>query len=164
EGPREMFRYFFVHEDARVYFGMSGGKLLNVPLGLVRNLFPVVPEFYGIRGLLAGPRVQLVMLLSLCTFVAAFLLYCGVETTKRWSNIGRAGRLGLLAGVVGLLVTMFPVVTWNPHYDKLWIQPFACLALLTAISLKAITPDARASYVASRVMAVLLLVGATMNL
>src|SRR5580704_572340 len=33
-GPLAMIKAFFIHEDAKVYFGITGGKMLNLPVGL----------------------------------------------------------------------------------------------------------------------------------
>jgi len=41
QNPSEMLRRFLVQEDTRVYLGVGIGKLLNLPIGLVRNVFRV---------------------------------------------------------------------------------------------------------------------------
>src|SRR5712672_361056 len=73
QDPREMLVRFFVQRDTRVYLGAGIGKLLNLPIGLVRNVFLLQPHYVGIRNLLVGPRIPTIMFLLLVATVCALL-------------------------------------------------------------------------------------------
>jgi len=63
-----------------------------------------------------------------------------------------------------LLFTAIPLLTWNPHYGKFWIQPLACFALLLAIAFRHFSEMSGRVLVVARVAGFLFLVGAACNL
>jgi hypothetical protein len=162
--PAAMVRHFLWHEEARVYLTMSIGKLLNVPIGLLRNVFPLAPSYNGIRGLLAGRDFASWTFLALVCIFCAFLLFCAVRVSKQWAHLQPHTRIGLLSATAGLVFTMVPVVLYDPAYDKLWIQPLACLAVFLVVALHVIAQKSQASFIFSRSVSILLLVGMASNL
>jgi hypothetical protein len=158
-----LFKNFFAHGDARVYLGVGIGKLLTVPIGLVRNIFPVLPHFNGIRGLLAGPKLSLIWLLLVFGALCAFLIVYARRLLARWSGLAVELRLGILASTVGFAFTIIPLIIWDPSYDKLWLQPLACLAFVVGSGLEPISTDRRFCLWMARVFPALVLVGVSMN-
>lgn len=163
-GSRGMIEHFFAHGDARVFLGVSAGKLLTVPIGMVRNIFPLVPYFTGLRNLLAGPKLTLISLLIVLGMLFAFIVVCLRRLAVNWSGLSAEVRASVLAATVGFAFTIIPVIIWDPGYDKLWLQPLACLVFLIGIALKPIGMDVRNGLTVSRAFSVLFLVGVSLNL
>ncbi len=129
-GPVNMLKNFFVHRDARAYLGVGVGKSLNLPFGIVRNVFPILPNFTGIRTFLGGPKLNIVFSLLLMMSFAALLMICAIRLVKGWNGLQPRMQTGVLVAVTGLTFTMVPLIIWDPQYDKLWLQPLACMAFL----------------------------------
>src|ERR1700686_2103515 len=159
-----MLRRFFVQEDSRVYFGAGIGKLLNLPIGLVRNVFPLQSYYIGIRHLLAGPRVPTILFLLLVATVCVLVVVYTALTTQRWSTLPAVVRTAFLAAGVGFVFTIIPLALWEANYDKLWLQPLACLAVLLGISIIVIPPPQRNSLLLTKAIPALLLAGVLSNI
>jgi hypothetical protein len=157
--PAEMVKRFFVPQmGVQVTFGASFGKLMNVPVGLVRNVFPVLENYFGIRHVLAGPKLSLASFLLLLVLFCGFLAFCFAQLFTRWNSLSPSARTGAIAAAVGLVFTGIPLIVWEPNYDKLWLQPLACLAYLLAVALNAICEEeTRASFLLPKVAALVLL-------
>ena len=84
-GPLAMVKAFFTHEAANVYFGITGGKVLNLPVGLTRNILPLAKDYSGIRNLLAGP--PLTVALFLLTLVLPGRIFCGMRVVPMESAV-----------------------------------------------------------------------------
>jgi hypothetical protein len=162
--PAEMAVHFFIHGDARVYLGVSVGKLLTVPIGMVRNIFPLVPHFVGLRDLLTGPKLSLISLLLVLGILCAFLALCARRLALKWRDLSAEVHAGVMAATVGFAFTIIPVIIWDPSYDKLWLQPLACLAFFIGMALKPISMDVRYGFLISRAFSVLILAGVSLNL
>jgi len=162
--PGELIGRFFAHGDARVYLSLTIGKLLNVPVGLVRNTFPVLSFFDGIRGLLTGPNLSLVSFLLVMVSTFAFLFAALKRLAEGWSSLAAPIRAAVVAAAVGFAFTVIPPLVWDPQYDKLWLQPLACLAFLVTSSRMVPDLDGRARSPLSKVLPALLLCGLAMNL
>jgi hypothetical protein len=162
--PAEIVGHFFTHDDARVYLGGSVGKILTVPIGMVRNIFPLVPHFVGLRELLAGPKLSLILLLLVPGILCAFLALCARRLSVKWRDLSAEVRVGVMATTVGFAFTIIPLIIWDPSYDKLWLQPLACLAFFIGIALKQISMDVRYGFLISRAFSVLFLIGVSLNL
>lgn len=162
--PEALVKYFFAHGDARAYLGVGFGKSLNIPIGFVRNIFPLAERYTGIRNLLAGPKLTLVSLLlvfgSLFVFLVAYVLR--LKTT--WKDLAAEVQLGITVAAVGLAFTIIPVIIWDPHYDKLWLQPLACLAFAIGCGLEDVSRDSRYRFWMARVCPLLVLAGVSLNL
>lgn len=162
--PAQMVGQFFTHEDARVYLGVSVGKILTLPIGMVRNIFPLVPHFVGLRELLRGPKLSLIMLLFVLGILCAFLAVCARRLTVKWGDLSTEVRAGVIAATVGFAFTVIPLIIWDPSYDKLWLQPLACLALFIGIALKPVSTNVRYGLLISRAFSVFVLAGVSLNL
>jgi hypothetical protein len=159
--PRELMSRFIAHSDARVYLGFSVSKLLNVPIGFVRNIFPVLPGFVGIRGLLAGPKPSFIFFLIVFIGVCAFLILAARRLINSWSSLTTSIQTGVVAAIAGFVFTLIPLLIWDPQYDKLWLQPLACLAFLIGIAFLQGARKLRFSL--SNVFATLLFCGLLLN-
>lgn len=159
--PNEMLRRFFAQEDTRVYLGAGTGKVLNLPLGLVRNIFPVQSNFTGIRNLLAGPPLSTGLFLLLVAAVCASLVIYAAQVFQKWNRIPAFAQTSFIAAGAGFLFSIIPLALWSPHYDKLWLQPLACLAVLLGISISVMVSERKT--VLSSVLPALLLCGVLSN-
>src|SRR4029077_16068815 len=158
-----MLKRFFVLETGRVFFGVSAGKLLNLPIGMIRNIFPVLGNYVGIRDLLAGPKLTLAFFVILLVLFSGFLVFCFAQVYKKWSSLSPSARTGFISASVGLAFTISPLLILEPHYDKLWVPPLACLAYLLAVTLSVTRQETEKLFRLSRVVAVLFLIGALSN-
>jgi len=120
---------------AHTWLGVNPGKLLNVPIGLVQNIFPVLRNFTGIRALLRGPVFPLISFLAILAALGGFFMLCAAEIWRHRKSLSPLESAAVPAGIVGLAFTLIPVVVFSPNYDKLWLQPLACIALIVTIAL-----------------------------
>jgi hypothetical protein len=120
--------------DTHAFFGIGLGKLAQLPVGLVSNLFPVLSNFTGLRNLVHGPVAPLLRIVGLSVGVGTLLMYCTWQCLRQWKTLSVFQRRVFIAGTLGFTFTMVPVVTFSQLYDKLWIQPLACLLFLLAVS------------------------------
>ena len=162
--PSEMLKSFFLQRYTRVFFGLEAGKLLNVPIGLVRNLFHLQPQYTGIRNLLAGPKLSMILFLLIVAAICATLFIYAALAIRRWSRVPAVSRTAFMAAGAGALFTSIPVVLGIPDYDKFWLQPLACLAVLLGISISVTAPTEKGSFNLSKVIPVILLAGVLSNL
>ena len=150
--PVGMLKAFFVHRDERAYLGVGAAKSLSLAIGLARNLFPVLPDFTGIRHLIAGPKPTLLWFLLLLFALGGLLSYCVFRLVKGWKKLDAAAQIGVLVAATGLTLTTVPLVIWDPEYDKLWIQPLAFLAFLVAVALGVVKLPGDSRFVLSAVI------------
>jgi hypothetical protein len=158
-----MLKRFFVLETGQVFFGAGVGKSLNVPVGMIRNIFPVLGNYVGIRDLLAGPRLSLACFLLLLLLFSGFLVLCFSQVYKRWTSLPSSTRTGFISASVGLAFTIIPLLVWEPNYDKLWLQPLACLAYLLALALSVIRQETQKLFQLYKIVAALFLAGVLSN-
>jgi hypothetical protein len=135
--PRRMFARFLLVDGGQVYGGFSVSKLVNVPFGLIRNLFHAVPSNYaGIRWLLKDSHAAFWISADVASFVLLAALGCliaaGVISAVRRSSIPKP--LAWAGIAVSALALAFPLFYWNPMYDKLWLQPLAVLTIAGAFA------------------------------
>ena len=52
-------------------------------------------------------------------------------------NFEAAHKSALLTSMAGLVVTSFALAYWSSIYDKLWLQPIACIFFLCGLGLRA---------------------------
>lgn len=161
--PVDMARQLFQMQDARSYLGVGPGKGLNLPVGLIRNIFPVLVQFDGIRHVLTGPKIALFVFLLVSAIFGAFLVFCGAHVWRHRKGLSEPARRGLWTGIVGLLFTLVPLLIWDPQYEKLWLQPLALLAFLIAIALKIPVERGWKSILMFRTVPLLILIGALFN-
>ena len=163
-GLAAMVHRFFYHEEARVYLRMSVGKFLNVPVGMLRNIFPVLPSYNGIRGLMERRDLAGWFFLLLLGLFSGLLLLCVFHVFGKWNRLKLSERIGVLSATVGFVFTMIPVVAYDPEYDKLWIEPLACLIVFLVVALRVIAQNSDASRLFSKVVLTFLLAGLASNL
>ena len=127
-----MIHRFFELPGGSVYGSFGVGKLANLPFGLVSALLPALPPDYsGIRSLLREPHAGFwitCFLMALMWLCRLFWLLARPVMTK-WRNINRSQALLLSALLSSLLIFAFPLIYWDPLYDKLWLQPLGLIAL-----------------------------------
>jgi hypothetical protein len=119
----------------QTYGGVKPSKLLNAPVGLIRNLFHGVPgDYAGIRSLVKTPHAAfwisaiLVSLILLAAFL--WLIVAGIAAAARSSGMSK---FVLWPGIlVSVIAVAFPLVYWDPLYDKLWLLPLAVMAIAAA--------------------------------
>ena len=160
----EMAAKFLRQEDAKAYFDPSMTQWLKLPLGLLRNCFPVVPYYYGMRGFLKGPKSELISAMALIVALFAGLTFCAHTLVKRRASLNAAEKTAISAALTGLVFTMVPLLTWNPNYGKFWIQPLACLAAIVAIAFRNFDELSRRTMIAGRIAGALFLAGVACNL
>ena len=155
----------FVHnEDARAYLGVSVGKVLSVPIGLVSNIYPVLSNYLGIRNLLSDRKFLAAWLFVLIGILLCFIISFVFLIHRNWSQTPLPQQVAFEALAVGFGFTLIPVIIWNPLYNKLWIQPLACLFLLLVLGFNAIKHHAGARAVLLRGAGILFLAGVLANL
>lgn len=142
------------------YLGIRSGRLLNLPLGFLRNSYPVLTQFAGIREFLRGAPLSVIFIFFLLAGFAVLAAYCAIRMTALWKILEPRTRTGILCGVVGVPFTIVPLLIWDPQYDKFWIQPLACLIFLLGISLHVISSR---PWIFSRGIALLLFFGLLFN-
>jgi hypothetical protein len=162
-GPVSMLKNFFAHRWARAYLGVGVGKSLNLPFGIVRNIFPVLPNFTGIRAFLSGPQLSVVLSLLLIMSFAALLMICAIRLRKGWNGLQPGTQTGVLVAVTGLTFTIVPLIIWDPHYDKLWLQPLACMAFLVGVALATVNLSGDKRIVLSKVIPGIVFAGLAFN-
>jgi hypothetical protein len=158
-----MAKQLFRVRDARSYLGVGPGKGLNLPIGMIRNIFPVLTQFDGLRHVLAGPKSSLFAFLLESAVFGAFLILCGWQLWRHRRGLSGPVNLGLWTGIVGLLFTLVPPVIWDPQYEKLWLQPLVLLAFLIAIALKCSAGGEWKSILVFRIVPLFFLVGVLLN-
>jgi len=163
-GPTEMVRHFFWHEEARVYLRMSFGKVVNIPIGMLRNIFPILTSYKGLHGLIAQRDFASLSSLILVAVFCGVLLICALRVWKVRTQLEPSERIGLLLAAVGFSFTMLPVVIYDPMYDKLWIQPLACLTVFLVLALRILSRGSRLLSLFSRTISILIIVGLASNL
>lgn len=129
--PLAMWRRFLdIGGGEQVYGGFRASKLLNLPVGFANSVVQSVPvEYQGIRALIRTHHNDRWILLT----PTAVLLLVGwlVWTSRRlayiWAELERRQRLILTCCGVALAFDIFPLIFWDPLYDKLWLQPLAAV-------------------------------------
>jgi hypothetical protein len=142
----------FVRMDGapQVFAGLGLTKTANLPLGLANAVAPVLPPGYaGLRSLFDGRVAWPWVVVSIAAMVAAAaaVLAVGVgavRAVRRDAPRGAApagapqpaassAGAAWLAGAVAAMATLWPLVWWNPLYDKLWLQPLVLAVLASAV-------------------------------
>ena len=162
-GTGAMVRRFLLHEDTQAYMGVGVGKMLNLPVGFVRNLFPVVPTYSGLRALLHGPRGSLVLFFSAGVLGGACVPMCAYSIWKNQGTFSAKERIALSAAAIGLAASAAPLVIWDPGYPKFWLQPLACVAFLVMMTLRRTPEESVARQRLRGVLATALLIGLLSN-
>lgn len=132
----EMPRQFLSLPGSEVYGGPRASRILNVPFGLIRNLFGGLPSDYsGIRSLLQHSlRAVWIPIVILGMVPLALIVWL---VAKAWWTMARGSSGALMVTGLGACALLgFPLVYWDPMYDKLWLLPLAAGASIVAISFR----------------------------
>jgi hypothetical protein len=131
--PGAMIRRFFTIDGGKdIYGGMTISKLVMLPLGLTNNIAPVLWEFAGVKafflqhGLDRQSTVVLLLMFATLTFLI-LILYLMLKARIHFNATDKAI---YFSSMVALAVTSFVLVYWSSVYDKLWLQPIACIFFL----------------------------------
>lgn len=126
-------RFLAIGGAPEVYSGFSVARAANLPFGLVEQTVNALPEGYaGIRSLASAGGS------ALPSAAAALALWGGIASlvAAAWLAHTR-GALALRAASMAVAAAMmFPLVYWDPLYDKLWLLPLSTLLGAVAISLR----------------------------
>jgi hypothetical protein len=131
-------RFFLIGGGAEIYGRFSFSRLINFPLGFLNNLLATLPDSYaGLRSLLARPDkfvwLARIAFSGAVVFVPlTILLVSGLRSYSSWPS---ARKWATLSGIAAVAVIFWPLLYWDPMYDKLWLLPFAMLAAGLALTL-----------------------------
>jgi hypothetical protein len=150
-------RFLRVDGGANVYGRFTAGKIANLPIGLTANVVPSLPTGYGGLHtlLLPATRPGLPGLLLAILTIVGWLVAVTFTITKKWESLNARRRVILLCCAVTLAADAFPLVYWDPLYDKLWLQPLAVVLLGCAVVLT--NPDVEKTHLRLRPIGIPLL-------
>jgi hypothetical protein len=132
-------RFLTMDGAPEVYGGFSISHLLNIPFGLIRNLYSGVPQNYrGIRSLLTGTQrwfwVPVAGVSMILLAIPGWLIATGIVSSVRRSN---TPKLLAWCGILLCVISIgFPLFFWGPTYDKLWLLPLAIGILAAAFAFR----------------------------
>jgi hypothetical protein len=130
---------------------------------MLRNIFPILPSYNGLSSLVKGRDFASLASLALVGLSCGALTFCIVRLWNMRDRLESYERIALLASAVGFAFTMLPVGIYDPMYDKLWIQPLACLTVFLTVTLRVFfRASMRSSYLTSII--ILFMAGVCANL
>ncbi|MGH8012134.1 MAG: hypothetical protein ACREQ4_06535 [Candidatus Binataceae bacterium] len=120
--------------EPRVYGGVTIAKVVNIPVGLAGSLLPCLPQpYHGIRSLFSAGGTSLITALLASGIVAAAAIWLIWSAARRWRSLSERRRLALACCGAGIAFTFVPLAVWDPVYDKLWLEPLACILVTSSI-------------------------------
>jgi hypothetical protein len=129
--PRQ---FFSVGGSPEVYGGFTLRKLVNLPFVLLANLYSGLPlDYVGVRSLFSN--LQRPAWIS-AVLAGLLLVSCiGLLAGKGLRNLLRGSHAAVATtAVLAAALLIFPLLDWQPEYDKLWLLPLAALASTLAAS------------------------------
>jgi hypothetical protein len=132
-----MLRQFFEFAPkSEVYGGFSLSRVVNLPFGMIRNLYSGLPVHYaGTRSLLQDP--QRTFWIPAAAFGIGLIATIGLLVGKAaWTAIESLPAVTRFAAFGALFLLFFPPLYWDPLYDKLWLLPLCAMSCLAAASLR----------------------------
>jgi hypothetical protein len=157
---------FISNEWQGVFGGFKLANAVNLPIGFLNSLLPVLPRDYeGIRSLvrLHPNDLWIPWLILVGSCALAFILLFTLLVWKARNRLSINEQLVSFYLLLGIAVTSLGPLYWAPTYDKLWLQPLACVLFLLAYLLKKLSPFRSAVYL-SRAGVVLVAAVAFSNL
>ncbi len=131
--PRQ---FFSLGGGPEVYSGFTISRIVNVPFGLLRNLFSDVPPgYHGIRALLRDPHRAFWIPAVLAGLIVVGLI-AWLASRALWRSARKWPGSVVLAGIVAVAMLCFPLLYWDPGYDKLWLLPLAAFAAVAAFAFR----------------------------
>ena len=132
----QMPHQFFSIVGSEIYSGISVSNILNVPFGLLRNLFSGVPLRYtGIRALLRDPQ-RMFWIPAAIAGLATVGAVTWMASKALWRVSRKWPRRLILAGLGAIALLCLPLVYWDAAYDKLWLLPLAVATAVVAIGFR----------------------------
>ena len=114
----------------QVYGGVGPSKLINLPFGFANSLMASLPHDYqGIRSLFRN-HVHDSWIVIACAAVLLSVGWLALTLSRLalvWTELERRQRVILACCAVALVFDIFPLIFWDPLYDKLWLQPLAII-------------------------------------
>jgi hypothetical protein len=131
-------RFFTLDGGKDIYGGITISKLATLPLGLTNSVAPVLKDFTGIKAFLLqrGLDSQLIGVFSLMFVTLAFVLLALYLALSGRIHFRATDKATLFALMTGLAITLSALAYWSAFYDKLWLQPTACIFFLCGFALK----------------------------
>jgi hypothetical protein len=140
-GPLAMWRRFFeMGGGEQVYGGFSASKLLNLIIGFANSIIAILPiDYQGVRSLLSLHHNDrwLVLTSGTVLVLAGWLIWTLFRLVSVWPELKHRQRLILECCAIALVFDIFPLIYWDPLYDKLWLQPVAVVAIGSSVVLTA---------------------------
>jgi hypothetical protein len=135
--PRAILRRFLdMGGGEHVYGGFRLSKVFNLPLGFANAVAPSLPHGYGgLRWLLIKNRFEQSTLLALAaaTAMLGWIVWTLYRLVVVWSHLQHRRCLILSCCALALVFDCFPLIFWDPLYDKLWLQPIAVVILAWSV-------------------------------
>ena len=130
-----------VHRFLRVdpfFQAETGVRLLRFVTmlpGLTYALFPCLPrDCSGFRCLGEAVHHSWIPLTGLAVGATALLTIALLIFGRTlWPMMTKPSRVSLIACLICLIPTMALLATYMPTYDKLWLQPLACIYVISAV-------------------------------
>jgi hypothetical protein len=146
-----------VHRFLQIPGGQQYGGLHFVKAGatlpgLAYALFPCLPpECDGFRCLFAIEYHSWIPIAAAAIVIAGIwivaMLYLGF---KLWHFMAEIEKAVTISCLVALIFTGMPLLSWLPTYDKLWLQPLACLFFVIGVIVNVATRSSDARMVGLR--------------
>ncbi len=125
-------QFFRIGGGSEIYAGFSISRVVNFPIGFLSNLAPVIPRDYaGLRSLFARSNniAWFAALAAMGSLVFIPLIALFIGGFRRWGDCSHPRRWMALLGAGSILPAVWPLLYWDPMYDKLWLLPFALAAI-----------------------------------
>jgi hypothetical protein len=129
-------RFLDISGGEQVYAGFGVSKLVNLPIGFANSIVQIVPaEYQGIRALLrTHSHDRWILLTPIAVLVLiGWLAWMSRRLANVWTQLERRKRLILTCCAVALAFDVFPLIFWEPLYDKLWLQPLAVVFFASSV-------------------------------
>jgi hypothetical protein len=110
--------------------------VFNLPLGFADAVAPSLPHSYGgVRWLLIKNHFGQSTLLALAAANAmlGLIVWTLCRLVVAWDDLQHRQRLILGCCALALVFDSFPLIFWDPLYDKLWLQPIAVVILAWSV-------------------------------
>jgi len=115
--------------------GLQLVRTASMLAGLAYAAFPCLPrECSGFRCLGSAEYHSWITIAALAIVVTGTWLFALIGFTKKlWVHMVQHERVAFTSCVLAFVLSAMPLAWWLPTYDKLWLQPLACLFLITGI-------------------------------
>ena len=116
-------QFFNLAEGSDAFFGLHLSRALHLPLGYLSGWYKILPpDATGIRTTLARPDAAF----WVCWIATGAFLVGGISlhVMRGWWLISQKfGTIWLVTTIIAGLGLAFPLLCWDPYYDKLLLLP-----------------------------------------